>query len=749
MKGFIVDATYRIIGGRAYVALFGRSEENETFLTLNYYRPYFFIEEEDLKKALEIDEFEHEEISLKNFEGKKVVKILKDIPSDIAKLRKEFEGEAIKTYEGDIRFAQRFLIDQKIQGCVEVIGDFEYQDGMKVFKEPELKSAVTNISLKVLSIDIETEKNLKEIYCISLVMDDFKKVLIVSEKSLKHAESFKTEKEMLERFFELVKELDADLIIGWNVIDFDLKVIQKRCKKLEVPFVLGRVNSASKLILREGFFESSKAVAEGRQIIDLMGWVKWNLKLEDYKLETVAQHYVGEGKNVEFIDKGDEIQKLFEKDPQKLVYYNLKDSELVLNVLKKSNLLSLYVKRSLLTGLMLDNWRASIAALDSIYLKKLRTRGYVAGTLVHNVKEESITGAYVMESKPGLYDGIVVMDFKSLYPSIMRTFNIDPLTFGKRGIKAPNGAFFSREEGIMAEVIEELMKVREEYRKSKDETGRYAIKILLNSFYGVMASPMCRYFNLELANAITAFARLFIKKMAVWVREEGYEVIYSDTDSCFVVAEDDPNKLGKELEIKLNKILKDYVKDEYNVECHMYLEFDKAFTKFLMPRLRGEEKGAKKRYAGLIEGKLDITGMEAVRGDWTQLAKKFQEDLLMRVFTGRRVEEFIFNFVRDLKAGKYDDLLVYKKGLQKPLEEYTKTTPPHVKAAKKLNNFKGYVVKYVYTTEGVEPVELIKGKYDYEHYINKQLKPIADSILVFLNLKFEDLLSGQRSLRGF
>ena len=194
----------------------------------------------------------------------------------------------------------------------------------------------------------------------------------------------------------------------------------------------------------------------------------------------------------------------------------------------------------------------------------------------------------------------------------------------------------------------------------------------------------------------------------------------------------------------MNKILKDYVKDEYNIESFMYLEFDKAYTKFLMPRLRGEEKGAKKRYAGLIDGKLDITGMEAVRGDWTPLAKKFQEALLMRVFMGRKVEDFVFNFIKDLKSGKFDDLLVYKKGLQKSLDEYTKTTPPHVKAARKLKNFKGYIVRYVYTTEGVEPIELIKGKYDYEHYINKQIKPIAETILVLFNKNFDEIIKGSK-----
>ena len=751
MKGFIVDASYKIIHGRAYVTLFGRSEDSEPFLTLSYCQAYFFIAKENLKQAELLEDFTFEETSLTNFKDETLVKITVDIPSEVTRLRKCFEPEGIQTYEADVQFARRFLIDKKIHACMDISGEYSYQGSVRVYTDPELTPVpLFQAPLSLLALDIETDSQAREIYCISLVCGSVKKVLIVSDKKLKHAESFATEKDMLERFFALIRDLDPDLILGWNLIDFDLNVIKKRCAKLEVPFVLGRMDTATKLVLREGFFERSRVIAVGRQIIDLLSWVRDAVRLENYKLETVAHHYLQEGKSIAFFSKGEEIEQLFKKDPQKLVYYNLKDSELVLRILDKSELLSLYMKRASLTGLMLDQVKGSIASLDCLYLPRLRDRGYVAPSVAHNIKEESITGGYVMDSVPGLYENIIVFDFKSLYPSLMRTFNIDPLSFGKKGIKAPNGATFSKEMGVMPEIIGELLEVREEYTKKKDVVGRYAIKILMNSFFGVMASPLCRFYSLELANGITSFAQFFIKKTAELIREEGYEVIYSDTDSVFVVAgKKDPEKLGKELELRVNTILKDYIRSQYYLDSYLQLEFEKVYSQFIMPKLRGLDKGAKKRYAGLVDGKLEVVGMEAVRGDWTLLAKKFQEELLMRVFTHQKVEIFISQFVKDLKKGKYDALLVYKKSLRKPLKSYVKTTPPHVKAARQIKGFKGTTIRYVYTTEGVEPLELKKGEYNYDHYIEKQLKPIADSVLLFLGFKFDEVLSGQKSLFGY
>lgn len=752
MKGFIIDATYRIKEGRAYVCLFGRLENGESFLTINYYRPYFFVLKKDLERARKIENFEFEESELKNFSNEEVVKIILNIPKDVGVLRKSLENEEIKIFEGDIRFARRFLIDNDLQGYIEIEGDYTNDEGVdRFYMEPELKKAKADVKLKVMSFDIETDMKANRIYSISIVCGDFKKVLIDSNKKLKNAICCKNEEDLLDRFFILINELDPDVITGWNIIDFDFKIIKKRCKKYEIAFRLGKDSSESKLTLKEGFFDSSSLKVVGRQVLDGMNLVKRSfVKLDDYTLDTAAEHFLGDKKFVEFVDKGKEIKEMFENDTQKLVDYNLKDSQLVVDILERSGILNLVVKKSELTGLLLSEVNGSIASLDSIYLKRLRKRGYVAKSVGYNTKEESITGGYVMESKPGIYENILVFDFKSLYPSLMRTFNIDPLSFGKKGIKAPNNAEFSSEEGIMPEIIEELLEVREDYRKKKDEIGRYAVKILLNSFFGVMASPMCRFFSLNMANAITLFAQFFIKKTAVELEKRGYEVIYSDTDSCFVVCKDkNPDEAGRELVIEMNEFFMEFVKKEYNRRSYLVLEYEKCFSKFLMPKLRGKEGGAKKRYAGLVDGKLMITGMEAVRGDWTPLAKEFQKELLMKVFKNENVKRFMIDFISKLKKGEFDDKLVYSKSIRKPLEEYTKTSPPHVKAARKVKGFSARVVKYVITSEGPEVVGFVKGRLDYEHYLEKQVKPVAESILIFYNLKFDEFLSGQKDLFSY
>ncbi len=752
MKGYIVDATYRILGNRPRVLLFGRSDKGEAFLTINTSIPYFFIKEKDLKKAQKKTSFEYKKTKLKNFKDQKVVKIITDIPKGVPELRKEFEEEDIETYEADIPFARRFLIDNKINSLIEIDGDYDIQEGIKIFKEPEIKPTNTKIELKTMSIDIETDTKAKEIYSIAISQDKYNKVLIVSDKKLKNAISYKDEEELLEEFFEIINELDPDIITGWNLIDFDLKVIRDRCKKYKIPLSFAKGKKPARLTIRDGFFQTSRIKADGRQIFDLLPWIKKTEKLKDYKLETVAQHYLKQGKSKEVSYK--ELENIFKKEPQKLVNYNLEDSKLVLKILDKSNILPLLIKKSTITGLMISEVKGSIASLDSIYIKKAHALGYVVPSAKYSNKEFPIKGGYVMDSKPGIYDNIIVLDFKSLYPSVMRTFNIDPLAFGKKGIKAPNGATFSKDQAILPEILQELWEVRENFRKKKDEPGRYAIKILMNSFYGVMASPACRFFNLSLANSITSFCQFFIKKTIEIIEKKGYQVIYGDTDSVFLIADKDPKKLGNKLAKEINKELDSFIKKKYGVNSFLELEFEKTFTKFLMPKLRGSSKGAKKRYAGLVKGKLDITGLEAVRGDWTPLAKKFQKELLLQIFKEKDPSKFIIKFTKDLNNKKYDDLLVYSKSLRKPLEEYAVNTP-HKKAAMKLIKAKGKLesnlIHYIITKDGPEPTEAIKHEIDYDHYQKKQLKPIADSILTFFDTDFNTIIRNktQKTLFNF
>lgn len=778
MKGFVVYPTYKVIEDRAYVLLYGRLENGESFCTVNYFKPYFFIKKSDLKKAEKLEEFEIGENGFKTKDGEEVVKIIVNVPADVQKVRRTFSEEKIKHYEADIRFPYRFLIDNNINGCVEISGDYVKEDKIdKVYTEPELKASNFKPKLKVLSIDIETDIEAENIFCISMICEDFKKVLLVnnSKEKIKHAENFSDEESMLQGFVDYTNELDPDIITGWNVISFDLKIIAEHCKRLGVDFKIGRDESRVKLTIEEDFFRESKADVHGRVVLDALHLLKVSfIKVSDYKLDTVSSELLGEKKAVQFTDKGNEIQEMFLNDKQKLVDYNLKDSELVLKIIDKTGVVDLTLQRSMLTGMPPDRVNASIASFDSLYIKETRKRGIVVPTSDYGEKSEETVGGYVRESEPGIYDYLVILDFKSLYPSIIRTFNIDPIGLvencdsekdfnGKNLIKLPTGACFKREEGILPSIIAELWKHREEARKSKNELARYAIKILMNSFYGVLASTSCRFFSPTLANSITKTGHYLIKLTSSKIEEEGYQVIYNDTDSTFIVTKakslEEAEKIGKRLQNYINDFYLDYIKKEFGQKSYLELEYDKCFVKCIMPRLRGSEGkgklsaaiGAKKRYAGLLiengKEKIEVTGMEAIRGDWTPLAKKYQFEILDMIFHNKDIINYTKKFILDLQSGKYDDLLVYKKSLRKGLEGYAVETP-HKKAAKKIiaggGKLEGTTIRYVMTSDGPEPVGYIKHKIDYKHYIEKQIKPIAESVLVFFKQDFDDIVKGNR-----
>lgn len=767
MKGFIIDPTYEVIEDKAYVYLYGRLENGQSFLTINEFKPYFYIKEEDLEVAEKLNKnLVSEKTSFTDKHGKKVTKILFNIPAEVPKFRKKLEDHDVETYEADIKFPYRFMMDLDLKGSIDIEGDYETGDKVdRVYKNPELQPTEWKPKLKLLSMDIETNTDTTEIYCISIVTEEFKKVLIISDKKLKnHAENVKDEEELLEKFISVIQDYDPDIITGWNLIDFDLAIIQERCKKLKVPFVLGRDNSKSKLRIEEGFFRDSKADVTGRAVLDGMQLLSVSfIKLDDYKLGTAAQTILKDDKLLHFgQDKFKELDDIYHKNTQLLVDYNLKDSELVVRILEKSGALDLSIQRSLLTGMPLDRVNASIASLDSLYIREARKRKLVVPSGRFAEKEEQTTGGYVREAEAGIYDYIIILDFKSIYPSIIRTFNIDPLSYvedgkGKNLIKAPNGASFKNEEGILPCIIQDLWQHREIARKQKNELARYAIKIHMNSFYGVLASPACRFFNPALANAITHFGHAIIKLTAEKIEDSGYKVIYQDTDSNFVVSKakslEEAEKIGKKIEKDINDYYKQVIKKDYKRESHLELSFDKVFIKCLMPKVRGGDKGAKKRYAGLIlkDGKEEIqyVGLETVRSDWTEIAKKYQQEVFERIFHNKEIADYTKKFIQDIKKGKYNELLVYRKNIRKDLKDYTKSTPPHVKAARQLDKLESNIIEYVITVDGPEPIQKIRHALDYEHYIEKQIRPIAETVLIFFNKTFEDLIKGDKQATLF
>ena len=764
MKGFIIYSTYRVIDDKSYIYLYGRLENNQSFLAVNYFKPYFFIRTTDLKKALMLQTFEYKDTDLTNFKKENVTKIILNMPSEVPKLRRIFEDEGIECYEADIRFTYRFLIDKKIQGSLEIDGEYEMHPVLdRVYAEPEISSTeYLPKNIKVLSLDIETSIDGKKLYCISLYSEKYQKSFIVSKEKFKDTVSCPDEEILLENFKQAFILEDPDIITGWNVIDFDLNYLKNKFNHYKIPFMLSRDNTPVKLKIEEGFFRDSKADIVGRQVLDGLSILKSSfIKVRDYKLDTVAADILKDKKLIKHEDKA-KIDYIYKDNPQHLLDYNLKDAKLVYDILSKSGTLDLTVQRSLLTGMSLDRVSASIASFDSIYLKKARDRKLVCPSGKFSEKPSRITGGFVMESKPGIYDNVLVLDFKSLYTSMMRTFNLDPASFlGKKkekdAIKAPNDVYFRNENGIVQEIIKTLLGEREKFRKEGNDMAQYAIKIILNSFWGIFASPSFRFFSMDMANAITHFGQHIIKLTAKKIEEQGYEVIYQDTDSCFINSKakspGEAEKIGREIEKYINDFYKKHIKKEYKRESFLELKFEKNYIRFLMPKIRSGEKGAKKKYAGLVNKNeteiIETVGIEAARGDWTEAARIFQKELLNKIFHKQEISNFVKKFIQEIREGKYDDKLVYRKQLRKAESDYVRTTPPHVKAIRKLKDFKGKIVEYYVTTDGPETKQALNHKLDYDHYIEKQIKPITNMILIFFNLKFEELVTGSKQTKLF
>ncbi len=773
MKGFIVYGDYDIIDGHLHIKLFGRLENGQSFVTLNRVPSYLFIREKDLKKANKIlQKYKTEKTELKTFQEEEVIRVLSANNTELNKLTHALHSSEINTFEADIKPYYRFIIDNNILGSLDIEGDYIVAERVdRFYHEPRITPASTRPELKVVSIDLESSEK-GDLFCIGIYSNNYKKNFMVTDKKLENTVPCKNEADCLEKFKAEIIKLDPDIITGWNIIEFDLVYLQDLYRKHKIPLDLGRTNTNIRIKIEENYFKPSKVDIPGRQVLDAMYMIRdpfiqeapsiKNAKFESYTLENVSQVILGTGKLLKGKERHAEIEELYKKDQNKLVEYNLLDCKLAYDILKKTEIIELAVERSHLTGMPLDKITASIVAFDSLYIREARKHSLVVPTTRYGTKEDKIKGGYVYSANPGIYENVLVLDFKSLYPSIIRTFNIDPASFlekkEKGCITTPNGAFFKNKEGILPTILERLHEEREKAKKDKKELASYTIKIIMNSFYGVMASANSRYFKWDMANAITHLAEFIIKLTAKEIEKRGFKVIYQDTDSVFVQTFQSKSKTeqtGRFLEEHINNFYKHYIKENYNRSSHLELQFDKHFLSLMIPKIRGSEDGkaAKKRYAGLIEknGKeeLVIVGLEAIRGDWTEAAQDFQREILTRIFHKEEIDKIIKDCLKKIKSGKMDSKLVYRKSIRKSLSEYTKTTPPHVKAARQLDKLDSNIIEYYITTHGPEPVQKLKHPLDYKHYIDKQIAPIANQILSLFNKTFDDTVESSKQTKLF
>ncbi|MEM7404488.1 MAG: DNA polymerase II [Pseudomonadota bacterium] len=689
--------------------------------------------------------------------------------------RQDCELANIRLLESDVRAVDRYLMERFIRAGVRIEGPLSQRRGYLEAINPKLRPNGAAPALSRVSLDIETRGFDGELLSAGLHLERgehlTEHVIVVSGARPADSadprltglpiEPVPDEATALRALLEWFERFDPDLIIGWNVTGFDLSALERRFAVHGLPFRLGRGGQVARVLPAGSASSMPMARIPGRVALDGIECLRAAFfNFEDFRLDAVARELLGRGKLIDDDqhDRGAEIERLHRDDPAALIAYNLEDCRLVADIFKATNLVNMSVSRAQLTGLALGRLGGAVASLDNLYLPRLHRRGRVGLDIGAANSGGGSPGGHVLDSVPGIYENVLLLDFKSLYPSIIRTFQIDPLGLwapGDTPVEGYLGASFAREGAILPELIEHLWQARDAAKQQHDGALSHAIKIIMNSFYGVLGSSGCRFYDPRLASSITRRGHEVLKRSQTWIEEAGHKVIYGDTDSLFVwlgagADRGRAQRVGERLAADLNEWWRKTIAREHELESRLEVEFETHFSRFLMPTLRGSELGSKKRYAGLVttndgDSELVFKGLESVRTDWTMLAREFQRELLRRVFADEPYEAFVTETAGALLAGELDDKLVYRKRLRRNADEYERNVPPQVQAAKLAGQRHGWV-RYVITLQGPQPVTALHATPDYDHYLTRQLAPVADAILQFKDTSFAALTDRQMSI---
>jgi len=673
MKMLVTNAIYRYEYGDNVVYFQGRAEDGSR---VNYRyvanKPYFFVEDINGIDGIGLT-------------GKPLRKIVVETPKDVINERAKYE----MTYEANVPFVNRVKYDLGIKNGL----DLETMRGTQVDIMPRIWYIDIEVNDKngfpkpdlalepILSFVINDNFSSRYSLNITKPVDSMAIVDKIGNMDFRiHVHG--SEKDMLNFLKNSLKGRGApDIIIGYNIKGFDLIYLINRAQRFGIDLDF-----------------------EQFVIIDLMDII---LRLHENDiasatLEYVANLILGEGK----VQHKEKIWEMYYKDPEKLLFYNWKDVNLLprLDDRKKVGATNFLLDLSKLTGCDLGRWNAGHIVYSYLY-------HFLHGTNIRLPtypinKQEDVEGAFVADPLPGLYKFVIVLDFSSYYPNIMRTFNLSPDTKDNNGTIVTRWAKFVSHKtkyGLIPRAVAGLLDYRtkikekmktpsiEEAEKEALNDIQRVVKELSNSFYGVIADHILSLYDPQIANAITGLAREGTYFVVDLVTPMGYKFIYSDTDSVFLTHEkylnmtieeivEDARKLSQLVTSKLKEFAKQYGVDEDKVTLDM--KYEKTYTDFAIV--------AKKRYAGLtIDGKIDTKGIEVRRSNTSNYTKQKQVEFIRKIFADKR--EAILWYQEEEKRWNNEQISVEQIGLvtgiRKSIQEYA---PGHqiVKAIKNSEKLK-------------------------------------------------------------
>ncbi|MDG5775697.1 DNA-directed DNA polymerase [Haloarculaceae archaeon H-GB2-1] len=724
---------------RPVMHVFGRTRDDDPIhVEVEEFRPYFYAPTASLDGPPEenYDRLTGSEPGYESMRGEELTKIYGQTPRDVGQIRDEFDH-----YEADILFPNRFLIDKDVTSGIRVPDRRTDEDTIRV-PHQEVQAVDVDAVPRVNFFDIEVddrsgfpEDGEEPIICLTSY-DTYDEEYVVWQFDAPEGVNgpddlsgyepirgaidvevrrFDEEEAMLDAFIEYIDDTDPDILTGWNFEDFDAPYFIDRLNELDGghhdydlnPDRLSRVDE-----VWDGGWGGPDV--KGRVVFDLLYAYKRTqfTELESYRLDAVGEQELGVGKERYTGDIGD----LWEQDPERLLEYNLRDVELCVELDREQDIVAFWDEVRTFVGCKIEDATTPGDAVDMYVLHKLH--GEFALPSKGQQESEDYEGGAVFDPITGVRENVTVLDLKSLYPMCMVTVNaspetkVDPEQYDGDTFVAPNGTHFRKEpDGVIREMVDELLTEREEKKSQRNdfdpdstEYDQYdrqqaAVKVIMNSLYGVLGWDRFRLYDREMGAAVTATGRDVIEYTEEVTQRHDKEVVYGDTDSVMIelggdVSTDEAIEQSFDLEETINDAYDEFAQDELNVdvdagEDHRFqIEFEKLYRRFF-------QAGKKKRYAGHIvwkEGKdvddVDITGFEYQRSDIAPITKSVQKDVIDMIVHGEDVEDiksYVHDVIEDYRAGNVDlDDVGIPGGIGKRLDNYD-TDTAQVRGAKYAN----------------------------------------------------------------
>ena len=839
-----VDYTVEGYGDDEYpvIHVFGRTEtQSLVHVRVHEFKPYFYAPAENVDDA-RLSEYDrltgYEETDAdgepyESIRGERLVKIFGQTPRDVGQIREEFDH-----YEADILFPNRLLIDKDITSGVRVparhVDDDADRTTLRVHHD-ELEPVAVDAAPRVNTFDIEVddrsgfpEDGEEPIICLTSydsTRDEYIVWLYEPPAGVDGPETldgydpigpdfeanvrlFDTEEAMLAAFITYLETTDPDVLTGWNFTDFDAPYLLDRLEVLDDDtdhdLDIDRLSRVDEVWRSDWQGPDVK----GRVVFDLLYAYQRTqfTELESYRLDAVGEQELGVGKERYTGDIGD----LWERDPERLLEYNLRDVELCVELDREQDIIDFWDEVRQFVGCKLEDATTPGDAVDMYVLHKLH--GNFALPSKGQQESEEYEGGAVFDPITGVRENVSVLDLKSLYPMCMVTTNaspetkVDPDDYDGATYRAPNGTHFRKEpDGVIREMVDELLTEREEKKSLRNEHDpkdpeyeqydrqQAAVKVIMNSLYGVLGWDRFRLYDKEMGAAVTATGREVIEFTDQIAAELDKDVVYGDTDSVMIelgegLDKQDAIDRSFELEQRINDSYDTFAAEELNADEHRFeIEFEKLYRRFF-------QAGKKKRYAGHIvwkEGKdvddIDITGFEYQRSDIAPITKEVQKEVIDMIVMGEdiaEVESYLHDVIEDFRAGNVSLSEVgIPGGIGKQLDNYD-TDTAQVRGAKYANlvlgtNFqRGSKPKRLYLEKvhpdffeeleaerGLDPSEdLLYGEFrrnpdvicfeyddqipdafevDWDKMLEKTLKGPIERIIEALGVSWEEVKSGQ------